>query len=89
MQCLYLPRRGPRTSAGSLSSVEILHLDCGISSAQKPGLQFGATHSYVSLEKLGEGTYASVYKGISRYNGTLTPASGVGMGRSVVARTQS
>ncbi|XP_044043514.1 cyclin-dependent kinase 15 isoform X2 [Siniperca chuatsi] len=37
----------------------------------KPGLQFGAAHSYVSLEKLGEGAYASVYKGISRINGQL------------------
>ncbi|KAL7370208.1 hypothetical protein ABVT39_022200 [Epinephelus coioides] len=37
----------------------------------KPGLQFGATHSYLSLEKLGEGAYASVYKGISRINGQL------------------
>uniref|UniRef100_A0A8P4GR27 cyclin-dependent kinase n=1 Tax=Dicentrarchus labrax TaxID=13489 RepID=A0A8P4GR27_DICLA len=37
----------------------------------KPGLQFGASHSYVSLEKLGEGAYASVYKGISRINGQL------------------
>ncbi|KAI3366235.1 hypothetical protein L3Q82_010044, partial [Scortum barcoo] len=37
----------------------------------KPGLQFGAAHSYLSLEKLGEGAYASVYKGISRINGQL------------------
>lgn len=37
----------------------------------KPGLQFGAAHSYVSLEKLGEGAYASVYKGVSRINGQL------------------
>ncbi|XP_027147527.1 cyclin-dependent kinase 15 isoform X2 [Larimichthys crocea] len=37
----------------------------------KPGLQFGAAQSYVSLEKLGEGAYASVYKGISRINGQL------------------
>uniref|UniRef100_A0A8D3CE42 cyclin-dependent kinase n=1 Tax=Scophthalmus maximus TaxID=52904 RepID=A0A8D3CE42_SCOMX len=34
-------------------------------------LQFGAAQSYLSLEKLGEGTYASVYKGISRINGQL------------------
>ncbi|KAM6893019.1 cyclin-dependent kinase 15 [Lycodopsis pacificus] len=37
----------------------------------KPGLEFGAAHSYVSLEKLGEGAYASVYKGVSRINGQL------------------
>ncbi|XP_031163522.1 cyclin-dependent kinase 15 isoform X2 [Sander lucioperca] len=37
----------------------------------KPGLEFGAAHSYLSLEKLGEGAYASVYKGISRINGQL------------------
>lgn len=33
---------------------------------QKPGLRFGTANSYLSLEKLGEGSYASVYKGISR-----------------------
>uniref|UniRef100_A0A665U4H4 cyclin-dependent kinase n=1 Tax=Echeneis naucrates TaxID=173247 RepID=A0A665U4H4_ECHNA len=38
---------------------------------QRPSLQFGAAQSYLSLEKLGEGTYASVYKGISRINGQL------------------
>ncbi|XP_054480014.1 cyclin-dependent kinase 15 [Anoplopoma fimbria] len=37
----------------------------------KPGLAFGAAQSYLSLEKLGEGAYASVYKGISRINGQL------------------
>ncbi|KAM9766886.1 cyclin-dependent kinase 15 [Menidia menidia] len=37
----------------------------------KPGLRFGAAQSYLSLEKLGEGAFASVYKGISRINGQL------------------
>uniref|UniRef100_A0A3P9HR85 Cyclin-dependent kinase 15 n=1 Tax=Oryzias latipes TaxID=8090 RepID=A0A3P9HR85_ORYLA len=37
----------------------------------KPGLEFGAAQSYLSLEKLGEGAFASVYKGISRINGQL------------------
>ncbi|XP_039979005.1 cyclin-dependent kinase 15 [Xiphias gladius] len=37
----------------------------------KPGLRFGTAQSYLSLEKLGEGAYASVYKGISRINGQL------------------
>ncbi|XP_076021918.1 cyclin-dependent kinase 15 [Genypterus blacodes] len=37
----------------------------------KTGLQFGTANSYLSLEKLGEGAYASVYKGISRINGQL------------------
>lgn len=41
------------------------------SSSKKENLQFGAAHSYVSLEKLGEGAYASVYKGVSRINGQL------------------
>ncbi|XP_075897511.1 cyclin-dependent kinase 15 [Nelusetta ayraudi] len=41
------------------------------SNSRKTGLQFGAAHSYVSLEKLGEGAYASVYKGVSRINGQL------------------
>ncbi|XP_041935827.1 cyclin-dependent kinase 15 isoform X2 [Alosa alosa] len=35
------------------------------------GLQFGTAASYLNLEKLGEGTYATVYKGISRINGHL------------------
>ncbi|XP_030216154.1 cyclin-dependent kinase 15 [Gadus morhua] len=37
----------------------------------RPGLQFGTANSYLNLEKLGEGTYAIVYKGISRINGHL------------------
>ncbi|XP_061571597.1 cyclin-dependent kinase 15-like [Cololabis saira] len=37
----------------------------------RPGLEFGAARSYLSLEKLGEGAFASVYKGISRINGQL------------------
>ncbi|KAM4595749.1 cyclin-dependent kinase 15 [Fundulus diaphanus] len=37
----------------------------------KVGLEFGAAQSYLSLEKLGEGAFASVYKGISRINGQL------------------
>uniref|UniRef100_A0A672Z9A2 cyclin-dependent kinase n=1 Tax=Sphaeramia orbicularis TaxID=375764 RepID=A0A672Z9A2_9TELE len=37
----------------------------------RAGFQFGTANSYLSLEKLGEGAYASVYKGISRINGQL------------------
>ncbi|XP_064826940.1 cyclin-dependent kinase 15-like isoform X1 [Oncorhynchus masou masou] len=37
----------------------------------KTGLQFGTVNSYLNLEKIGEGTYATVYKGISRINGHL------------------
>ncbi|XP_029612352.1 cyclin-dependent kinase 15 [Salmo trutta] len=37
----------------------------------KTGLQFGTANSYLNLEKIGEGTYAKVYKGISRINGHL------------------
>ncbi|XP_026218874.1 cyclin-dependent kinase 15 [Anabas testudineus] len=37
----------------------------------KAGLQFGAAQSYLSLQKLGEGAFASVFKGISRINGQL------------------
>lgn len=44
------------------SAPDIMHLFC----VQKAGLEFGAAHSYLSLEKLGEGAFASVYKGISR-----------------------
>ncbi|XP_076871769.1 cyclin-dependent kinase 15 isoform X2 [Brachyhypopomus gauderio] len=35
------------------------------------GLQFGTASSYLNLEKLGEGSFATVYKGISRINGNL------------------
>lgn len=37
----------------------------------RPGFKFGMSRSYLSLEKLGEGAYAQVYKGISRINGQL------------------
>ncbi|KAA0713413.1 Cyclin-dependent kinase 15 [Triplophysa tibetana] len=37
----------------------------------KTGLEFGNATSYLNLEKLGEGSYATVYKGISRINGHL------------------
>ena len=33
---------------------------------QRKSLPFGAASSYLNLEKLGEGSYATVYKGISR-----------------------
>ncbi|KAJ3584292.1 hypothetical protein NHX12_014788 [Muraenolepis orangiensis] len=33
--------------------------------------EFGTANSYLNLEKLGEGAYATVYKGISRINGHL------------------
>ncbi|RXM32839.1 Cyclin-dependent kinase 15 [Acipenser ruthenus] len=38
---------------------------------ERTGLQFGTATSYLNLEKLGEGSYATVYKGISRINGHL------------------
>uniref|UniRef100_H3AW41 cyclin-dependent kinase n=1 Tax=Latimeria chalumnae TaxID=7897 RepID=H3AW41_LATCH len=37
----------------------------------RSGLRFGTASSYLNLEKLGEGSYATVYKGISRINGHL------------------
>ncbi|XP_075385413.1 cyclin-dependent kinase 15 [Tenrec ecaudatus] len=41
------------------------------SSQWRRSLPFGAASSYLNLEKLGEGSYATVYKGISRINGQL------------------
>ncbi|OXB55316.1 hypothetical protein ASZ78_003601, partial [Callipepla squamata] len=38
---------------------------------QRQGIPFGATTSYVQLEKLREGSSATVYKGISRINAQL------------------
>ncbi|CAM5089989.1 unnamed protein product [Natator depressus] len=38
---------------------------------QRQGLPFGTASSYLNLEKLYEGSYSTVYKGISRINGHL------------------
>ncbi|XP_039610960.1 cyclin-dependent kinase 15 isoform X1 [Polypterus senegalus] len=37
----------------------------------RSGLQFGMATSYLNLEKLGDGAYSTVFKGISRINGQL------------------
>uniref|UniRef100_UPI00358F8C04 cyclin-dependent kinase 14-like n=1 Tax=Myxine glutinosa TaxID=7769 RepID=UPI00358F8C04 len=48
-----------------------------------PGLptnpKFGKTESYERLEKLGEGSYATVYKGKSRLNGKLVALKVIGL----------
>ncbi|XP_051046239.1 cyclin-dependent kinase 15 [Phodopus roborovskii] len=46
---------------------------------QKKSLPFGAASSYLNLEKLGEGSYATVYKGISRINGQLVALKVISM----------
>ncbi|XP_053327325.1 cyclin-dependent kinase 15 isoform X1 [Spea bombifrons] len=46
---------------------------------QRKGLQFGTASSYLNLEKLGEGSYATVYKGISRINGQLVALKVISM----------
>ncbi|XP_038605422.1 cyclin-dependent kinase 15 [Tachyglossus aculeatus] len=48
-------------------------------SQPRPGLPFGAASSYLNLEKLGKGTYATVYKGISRINGQLVALKVISM----------
>ncbi|XP_004576986.2 cyclin-dependent kinase 15 isoform X2 [Ochotona princeps] len=40
---------------------------------------FGTASSYLNLEKLGEGSYATVYKGISRINGHLVALKVISM----------
>ncbi|XP_063806541.1 cyclin-dependent kinase 15, partial [Pseudophryne corroboree] len=45
----------------------------------KKGLSFGNASSYLNLEKLGEGSYATVYKGISRINGQLVALKVISM----------
>ncbi|KAK1876235.1 Cyclin-dependent kinase 15 [Dissostichus eleginoides] len=40
-----------------------------------PGLRFGSSHSYLSLERLGGGASAAVYKGVSRYSSALKHAN--------------
>ncbi|MEE6490150.1 hypothetical protein FKM82_015787 [Ascaphus truei] len=46
---------------------------------QRKALPFGTTSSYLNLEKLGEGSYATVYKGISRINGQLVALKVISM----------
>ncbi|OCT63847.1 cyclin-dependent kinase 15 isoform X2 [Xenopus laevis] len=46
---------------------------------QRKGLPFGNASSYLNLEKLGEGSYATVYKGISRINGQLVALKVISM----------
>ncbi|XP_069082152.1 cyclin-dependent kinase 15 isoform X1 [Pleurodeles waltl] len=46
---------------------------------QRKGLPFGTASSYLNLEKLGEGSYATVYKGISRINGQLVAMKVISM----------
>ncbi|KAM4626099.1 cyclin-dependent kinase 15 isoform 2-T2 [Discoglossus pictus] len=45
----------------------------------RKGLPFGTASSYLNLEKLGEGSYATVYKGISRINGQLVALKVISM----------
>ncbi|KAM5327086.1 cyclin-dependent kinase 15 isoform 1-T1 [Glossophaga mutica] len=46
---------------------------------QRKSLPFGAASSYLNLEKLGEGSYATVYKGISRINRQLVALKVISM----------
>lgn len=63
-------------SSGVCSKDHILFFRAGcLCCAQNAGLEFGAAQSYLSLEKLGEGAFASVYKGISRSDGPLMMTS--------------
>ncbi|XP_011829875.1 PREDICTED: cyclin-dependent kinase 15 isoform X2 [Mandrillus leucophaeus] len=45
----------------------------------RKSLPFGAASSYLNLEKLGEGSYATVYKGISRINGQVVALKVISM----------
>nr|XP_057941892.1 cyclin-dependent kinase 15 isoform X3 [Doryrhamphus excisus] len=66
-----LQMRRLRVQRGRSNSDPWSRKSCQDLSIWKAQLQFGTANSYVSLEKLGEGSYASVYKGISRINGQL------------------
>ncbi|XP_069377216.1 cyclin-dependent kinase 15 isoform X1 [Paralichthys olivaceus] len=66
-----LQTRRLRVQRGRSNSEPLGGANCEDAVTWRPGLQFGAAQSYLSLEKLGEGAYASVYKGISRINGQL------------------
>ncbi|XP_051787132.1 cyclin-dependent kinase 15 isoform X3 [Erpetoichthys calabaricus] len=45
--------------------------ESAVAPEQRSGLQFGVVTSYLNLEKLGDGAYSTVFKGISRINGQL------------------
>ncbi|XP_039610962.1 cyclin-dependent kinase 15 isoform X3 [Polypterus senegalus] len=45
--------------------------ESAVAPEQRSGLQFGMATSYLNLEKLGDGAYSTVFKGISRINGQL------------------
>ncbi|XP_012891361.1 PREDICTED: cyclin-dependent kinase 15 isoform X2 [Dipodomys ordii] len=53
--------------------------DAGQRFQWRKSLPFGAASSYLNLEKLGEGSYATVYKGISRINGQLVALKVISM----------
>eukprot|EP01147_Barroeca_monosierra_P005733 gene5733-217_t len=57
---------GRRASTTSLRPSPSIH-----SSLTGPRPSFGTVDTYKKLEKLGEGTYATVYKGISHVNGKM------------------
>ncbi|KAH0511681.1 Cyclin-dependent kinase 15 [Microtus ochrogaster] len=70
-----LERKRPRSNSDSFQEENLRQ---GLP-WQKKSLPFGAASSYLNLEKLGEGSYAKVYKGISRINGQLVALKVISM----------
>ncbi|XP_052605508.1 cyclin-dependent kinase 15 isoform X2 [Peromyscus californicus insignis] len=69
-----LESKRPRSNSDSFQEE---HLRQGLPWKKSP--PFGAASSYLNLEKLGEGSYAKVYKGISRINGQLVALKVISM----------
>ncbi|XP_073927528.1 cyclin-dependent kinase 15 isoform X1 [Castor canadensis] len=64
----------PRSNSDSFQEEDVRQ-----GSPWRKSLPFGAPSSYLNLEKLGEGSYATVYKGISRINGQLVALKVISM----------
>ncbi|XP_059558779.1 cyclin-dependent kinase 15 isoform X1 [Myotis daubentonii] len=66
----------PRSNSESFQEEDLRQ---GFQWPTKSLLPFGAASSYLNLEKLGEGSYATVYKGISRINRQLVALKVISM----------
>lgn len=67
-QCSLISLGGKKSTLKKKCSFFLSHLSpLPIPLKQRKSLPFGAASSYLNLEKLGEGSYATVYKGISRW----------------------
>eukprot|EP00045_Choanoeca_perplexa_P007427 m.67001 g.67001 ORF g.67001 m.67001 type:complete len:412 (+) comp14073_c0_seq2:220-1455(+) len=62
---------GPKPGLSRRASTGHFHLPPGAVAANATKAAFGRIDTYQKLDQLGEGTYATVYRGISRVNGKI------------------